>query len=396
MAKIFIDAGHNDSKFDTGASGNGMREQDITFVVGHKLGVLLQGIGAEVKHSRNKQTDNLGVSTNDSLNTRARMANSFKADLFISLHCNSFWLKSSNGVEICISGKGGKAEKLANAIRPNIVKLGLYDRGNKIRPNLVVLKNTSISIPAILIEMGFLSNTNDAQILRDRQDELVNAIFQGVCAYYGIEVKNKDLVDMKEGYQQIYDTHVVTVEPLKVACWVTDKEAHKINIGNFVNGGYFGWQDDGHTYSCGHLVNDGVILSNVATHGVAVTTLCVFYDGVVQVKPILDISLECGLKFAISGAGIYPNNTIAQEGFVGEFADIARSTNRTFIGYRKADNKIIICARPNTDIKKAQEVFKLLGVDSGITLDGGGSTCMRVGEWKMKTTRPIHNIVMWG
>lgn len=393
--KIFIDEAHNNNGFDTGADKNGYKEQDITFAVGQKLGILLENIGAEVKHSRNKQTDNLGVSTNDSLNTRARMANSFKADLFISLHCNSFWLKSSNGVEICISGKGGKAEKLANAIRPNLVKLGLYDRGNSIRPNLVVLKNTSM--PAILIEMGFLSNTNDAQILRDRQDELVNAIFQGICAYYGIEVKNKDLVDMKEGYQQIYDTHVVTVEPLKVGCWVTDQRADKIDIGNFVNGGYFGWQDDGHTYSCGHLVNDGVILSNVATHGVAVTTLCVFEDGVVQVKPIFDISLERGLKFAISGAGIYPNNTIAQEGFVGKFADIARSTNRTFIGYRKADNKIIICVRPKTSIINAQEIFKLLGVDSGITLDAGGSTCMRVnGEYKMSTTRQLHNVVMWG
>jgi len=394
MAKIFIDAGHNDSGFDTGASGNGIREQDITFAVAQRLGALLQGVGVEIKYSRDVKFDNVGYDLNSSLSGRANMANNFGADYFISLHCNSFLLSSANGIEICISGTGGKAEQLANSIRPNLVKLGLYNRGNVVRPNLAVLKNTKMS--AILIELGFISNPNDAQILSDRQEELANAIFQGVCNKLGIE---KKLVVVSEGYiyKKIGETHVVEVSPLLVGGWVTDKPANKIDISNFVNGGYFGWQDDGHTYSCGHLVNDGVILSNVATHGAAVTTLCVFYDGVVQVKPILDISLECGLKFAISGAGIYPNNTIAKEGFTGKFADVARATTRTYIGYRKSDNKIIICVRPNTDIARAQETFRSLGVDAGLTLDSGGSSCMRVDdEYKISTTRQIHNIVMWG
>jgi len=394
MAKIFIDAGHNDSGFDTGASGNGMREQDITFAVAQILGALLQGVGVDIKYSRDIKTCNVGYSLNSSLSQRANMANNFGADYFISIHCNSFGVLTANGTEICICGVGGKAEQLANSIRPNLAKLGLQDRGNSIRPELAVLKKTKMS--AILIELGFISNPNDAQILRDRQDELANAIFQGVCNKLGIEQK-KVVSNKGHNYKKVGETHVVEVDPLLVGGWVTDQRADKIDISNFVNGGYFGWQDDGKTYSCGHLVNDGVILSNCATHGVAVTTLCVFYDGVVQVKPVFDISLECGLKFAISGAGIYPNNTIAKEGFTGKFADVSRATTRTYIGYRKSDNKIIICVRPNTDISRAQETFRSLGVDAGLTLDGGGSSCMRVnGEYKLSTVRQIHNIVMWG
>lgn len=188
-------------------------------------------------------------------------------------------------------------------------------------------------------------------------------------------------------------THIIEVDPLKLGAYIADKRGDQINIANFVNGGYFMNQADGTTFCQHHLVDCGKILSNCATHGKPVTTLCVFYDGVVQVKKISDISLERGLKFAISGASL---TDYQSEGFVGEYSDIARSTNRTYIGYRKSDNKIVICVRPNTSIARAAETFKNLGVDAGITLDGGGSTCMRVnGDWKVKTTRQINSIIMW-
>jgi hypothetical protein len=152
-------------------------------------------------------------------------------------------------------------------------------------------------------------------------------------------------------------------------------------------------QANGKTFCQHHLVDSGKILSNYATHGKPISTLCVYYDGTVQVKKVLDISLEKNLKFAISGASL---TDYASEGFTGKFSDITRNADRTYIGYRKSDNKIVICVRPSTTIARAAQTFKTLGVDAGITLDGGGSTCLRVGkDWKVKTTRQINSIVMW-
>ena len=57
--KIFIDAGHNYSGSDTGATGNGRREQDITPLIAIKLKEFLNHNGIEVKMSRNAVTDNV-------------------------------------------------------------------------------------------------------------------------------------------------------------------------------------------------------------------------------------------------------------------------------------------------------------------------------------------------
>lgn len=190
--KIFIDPGHNYSGFDRGAEGNGLKEQDITFQVGEKLSSLLKNAGFEVVMSRNKITDNVGTSTSSSLNTRASLANKSKADLFISLHCDSSTSSNAKGSHICIYKKDSNAEKFANKINTYLLNLGLNGRSNLIveRPELAVLKLTSM--PAILIEMGFISNKRDSDIQKNKQDELANAIFMGVCDYLGISYSKKD------------------------------------------------------------------------------------------------------------------------------------------------------------------------------------------------------------
>lgn len=189
-------------------------------------------------------------------------------------------------------------------------------------------------------------------------------------------------------------THIIEADPSIVGTWMVDKPGAQVDIANFVNGGYFMQQANGKTAPQGHLVIDGKIISNYATHGKPVTTLCIFYDGVVQIKKIQDISLERGLRMAISGASL---TDYKDEGFTGQYSDIARKANRTYIGYREKDNKIIICYRPNTTVARALQTFKNLEVDKGLTLDGGGSCCLRVdGKWKVKTNRQIHNVLMWG
>lgn len=176
--KIFIDAGHNYSGGDTGAMGNGLKEQDITFVIAKRLKELLTAAGHTVKMSRNNITDNVGKTLSESINTRAKMSNTWGADLFVSVHTNAF-NKKAYGTETLVYSKTGKAYETAKRIQKAIVtKLGTNDRGIKERPDLGVLRLTKA--PALLVETAFIDNPADAQKLSYKSKEFAVAIFEGI------------------------------------------------------------------------------------------------------------------------------------------------------------------------------------------------------------------------
>ncbi len=197
--KICIDAGHNYSGFDTGAERNGLREQDVTFVIAQKLNELLQRVGVETVMTRPTLHTNIGTNEKEAVNERYRIANKNNCDYFISIHTNSFIQPSARGTETLIYAKHGKAEKLAEKVNDSIVRnLGMTDRGIKERPDLAVLKHTNM--PAILVEMAFISNPQEAYLLDNKSDEFAEAIFDGVCEHLGIttKCKNEPLRDTKD------------------------------------------------------------------------------------------------------------------------------------------------------------------------------------------------------
>ena len=174
--KIFIDPGHNYSGADTGATGNGLREQDVTFGIAQKLRELFVSHGYEIKMSRNNLTDNVGTSVEESIRKRYQMSNDWNADLFLSIHCNS---GGGTGTESLIYSSSGVAADYAKRITEAIVNnLGLKSRGVKVRTDLGVLRGTAA--PAVLVETAFIDNKNDAKLLRDQQQGFADAIFEGV------------------------------------------------------------------------------------------------------------------------------------------------------------------------------------------------------------------------
>ena len=185
--KVFIDPGHNPSGGDTGAQGNGLREQDVTYQIGSKLAQLLQAKGADVKLSRPTVTSSVGTTVTESINGRVKMANDWGADYFVSIHCNAAAAVSANGTETLVYGKSGKAYELARAVNARMAGLGLTDRGVKERPDLGVLRGTNM--PAILVETAFISNTSDAWLLCERPGDIARAILDGICEYLGLEVE---------------------------------------------------------------------------------------------------------------------------------------------------------------------------------------------------------------
>ena len=144
-------------------------------------------------------------------------------------------------------------------------------------------------------------------------------------------------------------------------------------------------QSNGRMEPQGSMVNGGQVICNNVTHNVPVSTLIIHSADEVEVKRVTDITKEPNVWFAVSGFGVYPYVTAEQEGFVGKFSDVTRCCNRPIIGYRKADNKIVIAVRPNTTANRANQTAKNLGLDCAISLDGGGSTTLKVnGQYKFK------------
>lgn len=194
MTKICIDAGHNNFGPDTGAEGNGLREQDLTLDIATRLYRLLVDVGFNVIMTRTGDlVDGLSssYSLDQSLQRRVQIANAFKADAFISCHINSADSPSAIGSEILIAGTGGQAEQLAKKIEPYLVAVSQTYRGIKVQ-DVYVLKNTDM--PAVLTESGFITNAIDATKLSDPdyRQSIAIAIMKGVCDFYNVSYQNQE------------------------------------------------------------------------------------------------------------------------------------------------------------------------------------------------------------
>ena len=185
--KIYLDQGHNPRDFNTGAEGNGYYEQDITYIIGILLYELLSSRPEfEVRLSRPTPGTVLGTTNSTSLTERVREANSWGADLFISLHTNAAANSAASGSEALIYSY---SSPVANAVAEDILRelnltTGLRNRGVIERPGLYVLRRTNM--PAVLVEMGFISNSYDAELMANSPELFARGIYRGILDYYDL------------------------------------------------------------------------------------------------------------------------------------------------------------------------------------------------------------------
>ena len=185
--KIYIDQGHNPRDYNTGAEGNGFFEQDITYEVGRRLYALLDANpNFEVKLSRPTKDTMLGTSNASSLSARVNDANSWGADVFISLHTNAAENPRASGSEALIySPASTVARELSEDILEELsLTTGLRNRGIVYRPGLYVLRRTRM--PATVIEMGFISNAYDAELMAYSPELFARGIYRGILDYYDL------------------------------------------------------------------------------------------------------------------------------------------------------------------------------------------------------------------
>lgn len=185
--KIYIDQGHNPQNPNAGAEGNGLREQDIVFRVGIDLAELLRRSGNyEVRLSRPTATTQVGSSNTTSLRLRVSDANSWGADYFISIHTNASSIPSATGSEAFAFSEPSAAFNLGEDILFWLNRTtGLNNRGMKTRTNLYVLRKTVM--PAVLVELGFITNAGDANLMNTRPDLFADGIYRGIVEYTGFQ-----------------------------------------------------------------------------------------------------------------------------------------------------------------------------------------------------------------
>lgn len=166
---IALDAGHGGS--DTGAIGpTGVTEKGVTLRVAKALQKLLQAEGATVLMTRTTDTEvspkKANASDVEELQARCDVGNDGNADIFISMHMDSFTNSTPSGTTGYYYTKGSKAsQRLAQYVSEGVVTaLGTGNRGTK-SCNFYVVKHTDM--PATLVEMAFISN--------DKEEKLMNS-----------------------------------------------------------------------------------------------------------------------------------------------------------------------------------------------------------------------------
>jgi len=176
--KICIDPGHGGS--DPGAVSGGYNEKDINLAIGKRMNTRFLNDDASTKMTRS--TD-IYVS----LSSRCSIANDWGANRFESTHCNAFSSSSANGTETyCCPGCSSYSYDLRNKVNPELVAhMGTVNRGVKEAAYTVL---TGTSMPAILGEVAFITNTADRNKLINStyQDQAGIAYLHGTQSHYGI------------------------------------------------------------------------------------------------------------------------------------------------------------------------------------------------------------------
>lgn len=193
--KIAIDAGHGG--IDGGASTSELIEKDVTLAISKNVEKLLKKKGATVIMTRTKDEDVIAEHKPDAdystlrerkkedIFLRERIVNEAKPDLFLSIHANAIPQSKWRGAQVFYHKDGHPAgELLAKAIQSSIKEnLKNTDREALAIKQVYLLKKATM--PSVLVETGFLSNPEEAELLSssDYQQKMAEAIVEGIERY---------------------------------------------------------------------------------------------------------------------------------------------------------------------------------------------------------------------
>ncbi|WP_349410718.1 N-acetylmuramoyl-L-alanine amidase CwlD [Pseudalkalibacillus sp. SCS-8] len=196
---IVLDAGHGG--VDGGAVGEGnVHEKEIALNISLMLRDYLQQAGALVIMTRETDKDLAGEETKrirhrktEDLLKRTEIVNNSGADMFISIHLNAIPSSRWYGAQVFYNPAYDENEKVAKLIQHQI-RSNLENTTRKAKPIGNVYMIRKAEIPGALVEVGFLSNPNERELLKTKlyQTKLAASIYQGILRFYANEPAPKD------------------------------------------------------------------------------------------------------------------------------------------------------------------------------------------------------------
>ena len=216
LGRVVLDPGHGGH--DAGTHGpSGLTEKDLVLDISQRLAALLQDrMGSDVLLTRSDDTF-------VPLEGRTKIANDYKADLFLSIHANSSPVKSVTGVEtyylnfttsrsaldvaarenastessifdlkdvlekIALKDKIDESREFASRLQTSLYTLtkastATKNRGIKKAPFVVLI---GAQMPSVLAEIGFLTNSSDEALMRknEHRQKIAEALYKGIAAY---------------------------------------------------------------------------------------------------------------------------------------------------------------------------------------------------------------------
>ncbi len=191
--QIILDPGHGG--FDGGAvAGDGTSEKDINLNICLKLKEMLLQNGYDVILSRESDTSTEAITDGSiaqmkksDLSERLKLMKKYPDSIFVSIHLNKFTTSAANGAQVFYSGNTESSYKLANCVQNAVVSLLQPDNKRvckKATSSTYLLYNATV--PAVLVECGFLSNTQELKLLKEEQyqNKIAFCIFCGITEFF--------------------------------------------------------------------------------------------------------------------------------------------------------------------------------------------------------------------
>ncbi|HHV19040.1 MAG TPA: N-acetylmuramoyl-L-alanine amidase [Thermoanaerobacterales bacterium] len=180
---VAIDPGHG--SIDKGAvhEETGVAESSINLAVATQLKRMLKRQKYNVILTRDKETMEK-VSNCKELQRRIDLAANSQADILVSLHANKYPDPQYFGAQCFYNPKNPESKQLALLIQEELKNMDPENIREAIPQDLYILRESPM--PAVLVEMGFLSNSKDRGRLQDPayQNKLAQCIEKGIKRYY--------------------------------------------------------------------------------------------------------------------------------------------------------------------------------------------------------------------
>lgn len=182
--------------FDGGAvAPDGTVEKNINLKIAVKLRDLLVQSGFRVIMTRESdvstddvETEKIATRKKSDLKNRLKLMDDYPEAVFVSIHLNKFTTSAANGSQVFYNASINDSKKLGDDIQKSIVKLL---QPENLRINKLATSSTYIlynaTVPAVLVECGFLSNTEELKRLKteEYQNKIAFCIYCGIMDYYG-------------------------------------------------------------------------------------------------------------------------------------------------------------------------------------------------------------------